>query len=262
MGTFEINRNTPAPSGLHAVIHCDGSCPKNPGPMGIGYIITYERDFDSEFGTRFGNGSNNQAEYLALIWALRAALRSGVTHANVYMDSLLVVNQVCGRWACRDGLLKRFHEEAVGLWTMFSGGSLIHIPREENDAADFLSHNPTDAAVLPSILEISFTGKRVRKLSRHQAAMIRWWWATHRCRNEARLARIFGGTPSHMGKIGRGEGYRDITLKDLPSQEPPCTVTLNSQYGPPSPPCSQSPWRDVPLRDSATAQGASRITPS
>jgi ribonuclease HI len=226
-----INRYTPPPQGLCAVIHTDGSCPENPGPMGIGYHIAISDKPPILVGTRFTPGSNNRAEYLALIWALRHALRLGVTHAEVFSDSKLMVQQVGGSWEVRDGLLKRFHEEATGLVRMFTFLELSHIPRADNDASDYLSKHPTTTQEQPGEIEINLKGPRTRKLTRQQAAMIRWWWTTHRCQNEYRLARIFNGTPSHMGKIGRGESYKDVMPLDLPHEETGRAI----QFGIPSP---------------------------
>ena len=227
----KITRDTPAPDGLHAHIFCDGSCPENPGPMGTGYVINIDQGDNIptfiECGARFNSGTNNRAEYLSLIFALRTALRSGITHVQIYMDSLLVVNQVGGRWKVRDGLLKLLHTEATGLMAMFSFATLEHIPRENNQRADELSRTPTEPDTLPSDLEINLKGKRQRVLSRWQAAMVRWWWVTHRCQNEYRLSRIFNVTPSHLGRIGEGKAYPDITARDLPGETDEAVIDLD-----------------------------------
>jgi ribonuclease HI len=186
--------------------------------MAIGFVMEID-DSDvcapTTFGCKLGSGTNNRAEYLALIFALREALRQGVTHLEVLSDSQLMVNQVNGRWDV-NGHLKDLHEEACGLLKMFTAWTLRHVSREENTDADFLSKHPTTDP-LPSTSGVEITPfKRARKLTRQQAAMVRWWWKTGRCRNEYRLARIFGGAPSHMGRIGRGEQYKDITAFDLP----------------------------------------------
>lgn len=221
MGTTEITEKTNPPSGYRAIIHCDGSCPANPGVMGIGFTIdgqfsTNNAQFLISYGYRLGPGTNNVAEYLGLIASLREALRQGVTHADVFADSLLMVNQVNGAWKCKDGRLKVLLAEAQGLKNLFSRLILSHIPREENHIADGLSKNPTDPSLPPPEVEIDITTGRHRTLTRRQAAMIRYWWKTRRCQNEYRLARIFGGTESALGKIGRGETYKDITEADLP----------------------------------------------
>lgn len=218
---MEITAQTKPPHGRIATAHCDGSCPANPGPMGIGFHITFIDVPTSEpgeyvqFGYRLGSGTNNQAEYLALIASLREAHRQNITHLSVFSDSQLMVNQVNGEWEVKDGRLKPLCDEAQGLARMFVTFVLTHVPREENALADRLSKNPTDPSLPPTDIEIPFRAKS-RKLSRRQAAMIRWWWVTRRCQNEYRLARIFGGTESHLGRIGRGEQYKDITAFDLP----------------------------------------------
>jgi ribonuclease HI len=222
----EITRDSFISSGTVATIHCDGSCPTNPGAMGIGFNIKFndqhENEEDIAIGYRLGVGTNNQAEYLALIAALRECLRHGVLHAQVWSDSQLMVNQVNGQWKVRDGRLKPLLEEAQGLVRMFITLELRHIHREDNADADYLSKNPTaatpedteqDGTITPFVKK-----KAPRKLTRTQAALIRWWWKTRRCQNEYRLARIFSGTPSHMGRVGRGDQYKDITSDDLPKE--------------------------------------------
>lgn len=223
-----ITAGTPAPRGARAIIKCDGSCPKNPGPMGIGFHIdvlptSNATGYRTEYGYRLGDGTNNIAEYQALVASLREALRQGITEVDVYSDSLLIVNHVNGKWETKDGKLKALCTEAIGLSKLFTGFKLSHIPREQNDTADHLSRTPTEPS-LPSpseaphlhTVEIDITTARKRTMTRGHAALIRYWWVTGKCQNEYRLARIFGGTESSLGKVGRGETYRDVTEHDLP----------------------------------------------
>lgn len=230
---MEITAKTPAPTGLHAIAWCDGSCPANPGPMGIGFRLVLNPALETtagednqiiEFGYRLGPGTNNKAEYHALIATMREALRRGVTHLEVHTDSMLMAQQVVGNWKVKDHELHVLHQEATGLAALFTEFDIHHIRREYNADADRLSKNPTDPSLPPPVIEIDLATPVRRKLTRQQAAMVRFWWKTHRCQNEYRLARIFGGTPSHMGRIGRGEQYADITERDLPAAyHPPHT---------------------------------------
>lgn len=215
-----ISMLTPEPPSPRAVIFCDGSCPKNPGPMGIGFsLVTDDGSPDVNVGYRLGEGTNNQAEYNALIAALRYALRQGTLRVQIFSDSLLMVNHVNHTWECKDGTLKKLLDEVHGLSAMFVEFNLTHVHREDNGKADILSKNPTDdesiLPALPTEIQLGNGNRRRRTLPRLQAALIRWWWKTRRCQNEYRLARIFGMTESVLGKIGSGDTYKDITEGDL-----------------------------------------------
>ena len=78
--------------------------------------------------------TNNVGEYAAVLLALRWVLHAlpGLP-TTIYTDSLLVVNQVNGVWACRKHHLLPFRERIRELLVK-TGVSLAWIPREENPA--------------------------------------------------------------------------------------------------------------------------------
>lgn len=218
----KITALTPPPKGGSVNLYTDGSCPKNPGPMGVGILIEQTAG-RTELGFRLPDGTNNEAEYLALIIALRRLHFMGLTHIHAHLDSLLVVNQINGSWKVKKGKLKVLHAEARALIAMFTHFEIKYIPREQNEVADFLSKNPTGDSPMPpppadepTVIRFKQKNPQPRKLTRRQAAMIKWWWVTGRCRNEYLLRRIFGLSESLCGRIGRDETYQDITRKDLP----------------------------------------------
>jgi ribonuclease HI len=190
--------------------------------MGIGFTIDVHPEHDGATGYRISYGyqlepgTNNQAEYLALVHAMRECLKHGITHATFLLDSLIVVQQVGRQWECKETTLKRLCDDARGMAQMFTEFSIKHIDREENEDADLLSRTPTEPTLPPTDIEIQIGKVRRLKISRQQAAMIRWWWVTHRCRNEYRLSRIFGITPSYAGNIGKQAKLADIWESDLP----------------------------------------------
>src|SRR5438445_7361119 len=78
-------------------VFCDGGSRGNPGPSASGFVITDEEDnVLVDQGVYLGVTTNNQAEYTALKLALEECSRLGVREIEVYMDSLLVVNQLKG----------------------------------------------------------------------------------------------------------------------------------------------------------------------
>ena len=87
--------------------------------------------------------TNNVGEYKAVLLALQWVLRAlpGLP-ATIHTDSLLVVNQVSGVWACRKPHLLPFKQEVNELMRkVVNGGRDIRlewIPREENLAGKVL----------------------------------------------------------------------------------------------------------------------------
>ncbi|MFT5367435.1 MAG: ribonuclease HI [Candidatus Latescibacterota bacterium] len=122
-----------------ATLHCDGGCEPNPGAMGIGGHITIDGIDVADFSEAAGNGTNNQAEYLALIKGAKLALQLNVTHLNVNMDSLLIVNQMTGKWRNKETELTRLMHEAQKVMADFEDVSYEQIPREKNKQADMLA---------------------------------------------------------------------------------------------------------------------------
>jgi len=75
----------------------DGGSRGNPGPSASGFVILdMEDNVLVDRGVYLGVTTNNQAEYTSLRLALEECLKMGVKEAQVYMDSLLVVNQMKG----------------------------------------------------------------------------------------------------------------------------------------------------------------------
>src|SRR5205814_1594000 len=85
-----------------------GAARGNPGPAGAGAVL-YDREgrVVAELTRALGWATNNVAEYSALILGLEEAKRRGATSIDVRMDSLLVVEQMRGRWRIKHPGLKR-----------------------------------------------------------------------------------------------------------------------------------------------------------
>lgn len=238
-------------NGQKFLLRFDGSCPRNPGPMGIGYVIfnlsapvegqglmspagvpvinSTAGDHHSPYptlpsplvsvGAQVGEGTNNIAEYHALIAGLRHALRLGLWDLEIESDSLLVVMQVLGKFKVRDSFLKRLHAETSALMSLFRRWSIKHIRREENDAADALSRDIRfEEPSLPPPGPTGFPGVQRSFLS-WQAAFVRHHWRAG-IRNSYLFGRVFDAAPTSVEAIGNGESYKDATLSDLPYYGP------------------------------------------
>ena len=122
---------------LTAKLYADGGSRGNPGPSASGYVILDMKDtvVKSE-GIYMGITTNNQAEYRALLAGLESALVLGIRNLHVYMDSLLVINQVQGIWKIKNADFMPIYDEIHALLKQFDHVALAHVPRALNKLAD------------------------------------------------------------------------------------------------------------------------------
>ena len=129
-------------------LYFDGGSRGNPGPSGCGYAL-FTNDNEIASGSHaLGFGTNNEAEYQGLIYGLREAKNLNIKDIIVYGDSLLVINQIQGKWQCRAKNLLIHLTEARNLIRHFNKIILQHIPREMNKRADQLANNAMDQVEL------------------------------------------------------------------------------------------------------------------
>lgn len=118
-------------------IFADGGSRGNPGPSASGYVILDMQDSVLvDKGVYLGLTTNNQAEYQALRFALEEAQKMRARRVEVYMDSLLVINQLKGIFKVKNRDLWPIHEAIKQLATNFEYINFTHIPRELNKLAD------------------------------------------------------------------------------------------------------------------------------
>lgn len=118
-------------------IFADGGSRGNPGPSASGFVVLDMEDTVLvDKGVYLGVTTNNQAEYTALKIALEEALKMGVRTAHVYLDSLLVVNQMKGIFKVKNRDLWPIHDAIKQLVPKFEKVSFDHVPREFNKLAD------------------------------------------------------------------------------------------------------------------------------
>ena len=134
---------------VKATLHTDGGARGNPGPAGIGVLLTDERgDVIAEIARGIGETTNNVAEYSAVIAGLELALERGVTDLKVAVDSELVVHQLRGEWKIKNERLRALAVKARALMNRFESASIEHVPRARNAGADRLANQGMDAAAL------------------------------------------------------------------------------------------------------------------
>lgn len=131
-----------------AQLYADGGSRGNPGPSASGFVILDPTDrVLVDKGVYLGITTNNQAEYTALKLGLEEALHMQIRKLHVYMDSLLVVNQMKGSFKVKNRDLWPIHEAIKGLLQHFESVSFTHIPRELNKAADAAVNRAMDAHI-------------------------------------------------------------------------------------------------------------------
>lgn len=115
----------------------DGGSRGNPGPSASGFVVMDMEDTVLiDKGVYLGITTNNQAEYTALKLALEECADLGAKTVHVYMDSLLVVNQMKGIYKVKNRELWPIHEAIKKLADKFDKVSYNHVPREFNKLAD------------------------------------------------------------------------------------------------------------------------------
>lgn len=118
-------------------VFTDGGSRGNPGPSAAGYVITDEEDnILVNKGEYLGITTNNQAEYTALKLALEECQKLGVKEVEVYMDSMLVVNQLKGIFKIKNRDLWPIHDAIKKVTKSFNHINYSHVPREFNKLAD------------------------------------------------------------------------------------------------------------------------------
>jgi ribonuclease HI len=126
-------------------LYTDGGSRGNPGPAASGYVILNMDDkVLVEHGIYLGVTTNNQAEYRALKFGLEEAIKMQVKRIDVYMDSLLVVNQMLGKFKIKNADLIPIYDTIKALWTSFDHISFTHVPRALNKLADAMVNKALD----------------------------------------------------------------------------------------------------------------------
>lgn len=144
------NDNKPAdglPKLKEAKLYADGGSRGNPGPSASGFaIMNMDGQVVVKKGVYLGLTTNNQAEYQALKVGLEEARELGVRELHVYMDSLLVVNQMLGIFKVKNRDLWPIHDAIKQLVATFQHVSFTHVPRELNKIADRAVNDALDEA--------------------------------------------------------------------------------------------------------------------
>lgn len=131
------------------LIYSDGGSRGNPGPAAIGALVldpsTSPPTRLATVSERIGSTTNNVAEYRAVIAGLEAARDFPARAVRVRADSLLVIEQLKGKWRVKQEHLRALHARARDLLDEYEEVDLAHVRREQNADADALVNAALDA---------------------------------------------------------------------------------------------------------------------
>ena len=126
-------------------IYCDGASRSNPGEASIGVSVTKEGNEIEFIAKKIGIATNNVAEYKSLRAALKHCVDNKITDACIFLDSLLVVQQVNEKFKVRSENLKELNAQCKDLMSQINNLEIIHVRREKNKRADELANIALDS---------------------------------------------------------------------------------------------------------------------
>jgi ribonuclease HI len=130
---------------VRVIVNCDGAARGNPGPAGAGAVVVDPAGAVlAEVAEGLGETTNNVAEYTAAIRGLEAAEELGAREVVLRSDSLLLVQQLTGRYRVKTPHLQPLHRQVRQLATHFDRVIYEHVPRERNAEADRLANLGVD----------------------------------------------------------------------------------------------------------------------
>jgi ribonuclease HI len=126
---------------MKAICYTDGACRQHGKVAAIGVsLCTLAGREVLAYSQCIGDATSNEAEYHALIRGLSICHALSVSSLLVKADSMLVVNQMNGRYSCQKAHLLPLYREARALSARFPSFSITHIERGLNQRADYLAN--------------------------------------------------------------------------------------------------------------------------
>ena len=123
----------------------DGGSRGNPGPAGIGVVVSAADGTPLVTLGRFiGRATNNVAEYRALITAMQEAKRLGAKRVQIRGDSELIIKQMTGVYRVKNPDMQSLHAEATAVMRTFESAKFTHNLRDKNELADVLANKAMD----------------------------------------------------------------------------------------------------------------------
>ncbi len=141
---FEGAELSTIPLNSTLTMYTDGASSGNPGPAGIGIVI-FDHDGRQigKVSSYIGSRTNNYAEYTALIRALKIAIYFKAKVVKIRTDSELIVKQISGEYKVKNDQIRKLYDQAVSLKKQLESCKIEHVPRSQNDKADYLAKKAT-----------------------------------------------------------------------------------------------------------------------
>jgi ribonuclease H / adenosylcobalamin/alpha-ribazole phosphatase len=140
---------------IHAGMSFDGGVRGgNPGHAGFAAVIIIAGKMHTIARPIPGLNTNNYAEYMGLIVGAKYASHLGADEIDITSDSKLVVEQVNGRWECKNHDMRLLCSEAQDLLEKLFPGSwtLGWLPRLSNVVADAACAQAVRCAMNPWLI--------------------------------------------------------------------------------------------------------------
>lgn len=129
----------------------DGASSGNPGPSGIGVVISEKGAVIKNISSYIGNATNNVAEYSALIHGLEAALVLKADSVKVNTDSELMFRQIKKIYKVKHPQILTLYSRVLHLMSAFSKVEVNFINREYNHGADKLAKKAANSRAACSV---------------------------------------------------------------------------------------------------------------
>lgn len=129
-------------------IYTDAATKGNPGPSGIGFVITGENHYQQIAMPLEGNYSNHEAEFIALVEGLNHILTElpETKILRIYSDSKIVVSSVEKSYV-KNELFKPYLNQLQKQLAAFEVYLLEWIPDAKNKGADNLARQALQKAL-------------------------------------------------------------------------------------------------------------------
>ena len=111
----------------------------------IGVSIQNDEQEVDTIAKKIGVATNNVAEYEGLRTALDYCEKNNLKDVQIYLDSLLVVQQVNGKYKVKSQNLKDLYNLCTDLIEKIDNLEIHHVPREQNKRADELANIALDS---------------------------------------------------------------------------------------------------------------------
>mgnify|MGYP001328970857 CR=1 FL=1 len=129
----------------HYTLMFDGGSRGNPGVCGSGFVIYKGEEILWEGYKKVSeNNTNNYAEYMGIILGMAFAISKNIEYLHIKGDSLLVINQLLGKWKVNSDNIKPLYSQATELLARFKVVTINHVKRANNKYADKLANKAMD----------------------------------------------------------------------------------------------------------------------